>query len=54
MTKEQVMFSAIDLAQRNQVVRLKLQVRVKVKGFDMMDLYPIAFVATGRTSRLAK
>ena len=54
MTKEQVMFSAIDLTQRNQVVRVKLQMRVKVEGFDMMDLYPIAFVATGHTGRLAE
>ena len=54
MTKQQVMFSAPGLTQRNQVVRVKLQLRVEVEGFDMMDLQPLAFVATGHTNRLAE
>jgi hypothetical protein len=54
MTQEQVMFSAPSLTQCNQVVRVKLELRVKVEGFDMMDLHPAAFVATGHTCRLAE
>lgn len=54
MTQEQVMFSAPGLTEGNQVVRVKLQLRVKVEGFDMMDLHPATFVATGHTARLAE
>src|SRR6266571_1287836 len=54
MTKEQVMVSAPGFTQRDQIVRVKLQMRVKVEGLDMMDSQPLAFVATGHTSRLAE
>jgi len=54
MTKEQVMVSALDFTQREQIVRVKLQMRVKVEGLDMMDLQPLAGVATGHTSRLTE
>jgi hypothetical protein len=46
------MISAFDFTERDQVARVKLQLRVQVERFDVMDLQALAFVATGHTSRL--
>jgi hypothetical protein len=54
VTKEQVMISAWAFTQSDQVVRVKLQLRIKVEWFDMVDLQPSAFVATSHTGRLAE
>ena len=38
MADEQVMFAASGFTERNQVLRVKLQVRMEVEGLDVMDL----------------
>lgn len=47
MAEQQVVISASDLAEGNQVVWIKLQLRIEVKGFDMMNLYARTTVSTG-------
>ena len=54
MTEQQVMISAPSLTECDQIVWIKLQLRVKVEGFDVMNLQLFALVATGRTRRLAE
>jgi hypothetical protein len=54
VTKEQVMISTPAFTERNQIVWVKLQLRMKMKRFYMMDLQSPAFVTTGYTSRLTK
>jgi hypothetical protein len=54
MAKEQMMIPAPAFTEGNQITRVKLQLRMKVEGFDMMDLQSPAFVTTGHTSRLAQ
>jgi hypothetical protein len=54
MTKEQMMIPAPAFTEGNQITRVKLQLRVKVEGFDMMNLQSPAFMTAGRTSRLTQ
>jgi hypothetical protein len=54
MTKEQMMLSALDITQGNEITWVKLQMRMKVEGFDMMDFQSPAFTTTGHTSRLTQ
>ena len=54
MTKQEVMISAPDFTQRDQVVGVKFQVRMKMEGFDMMDLQLFAFVAASHACRFAE
>ncbi len=54
VTKQQVMFSAPGLTQGDQIVRVKLEMRVQVEGLDMMNLQVPTFVATGHARRLAE
>lgn len=53
MTQEQVMLSPSGRAQGDQVLRIKLQLRMKVEGFDMMNLQFSPPVTTGHASWLA-
>ncbi|HEY7419174.1 MAG TPA: hypothetical protein VH593_28585, partial [Ktedonobacteraceae bacterium] len=53
MTQEQVMISPFSLAQSDQVLRIKLQLRMKVEGFDMMNLQFFPLVTTGHANWLA-
>src|SRR5258708_34986831 len=48
------MISAPGFTQRDQVARVKFQLRMKVERFDMVDLQLVAFVATDHTCRLAE
>ena len=54
MAQKQVMFPALDFAQRDQVVRVKLQVGMQMKWLDVMDLDSQTCMAAGRTGRLAQ
>jgi len=54
MTKEQMMISTPAFAQSNEITRVKFQTRMKMKGFDMMDLQSSALTTTGHTSRFTK
>ena len=53
MAQKQVVFPALDFAQRDQVVRVKLQVGMEMEWFDVMDLNAQTCVAAGRTGRFA-
>jgi hypothetical protein len=50
MTDEQMMISTPAFTQSNEIMWVKLQMRVKMKGFDMMDLQSPALTSTGHTS----
>jgi len=54
MTNKQVMISPSDFAKRNQIVRIKLQLRIKVEGLDMMDLQSPALMTTHHASGFAR
>jgi hypothetical protein len=54
MAKQQVMMSVPGFTQRDQILWVKFQVRMKVEGSDMMDLQLSSFVATDYTCRLAE
>jgi hypothetical protein len=47
------MISPWDFAERDQIAWVKLQLRIKMEWFDMMDL-EYSFVTTGSASRLAE
>jgi hypothetical protein len=51
VAKEQVMFAPPGGTQRDQVVGVKLQLRMKMERFNMVDLYFSTLVATGNTGR---
>ena len=38
MPNQQVMISASDLTERDQIIRVKLQLRMQMERLDMMDL----------------
>ena len=52
--KEQMVISALNLAQRNQVARIKLQFRVKMERLDMVNLQSLPPIATGDTGWLVE
>lgn len=49
VANQQMMVSATQFTQRNQVVRIKLQVGVQVERFDMMDLQAMPSMAAYNT-----
>lgn len=49
VANQQVMISASQFTQRNQIVRIKLQVGVQVERFDMMDLQAMPSMAAHHT-----
>src|SRR5271157_1077121 len=54
MAKQEVMISAPHFTERDQVVWVKFQMRMKMEGLDMMDLQLLALVTTSHTRRLAE
>lgn len=46
MAQQEVMIATAALAEGDQVVGIKLQVRVKMEGLDVMDLDPSPFITT--------